>query len=90
MLMIRSFLCLLKGNLNCLPEAWFSLVMLKYMHISIVNGHSVGVKVFLSSRFTSDFFFVLLKYKLPCQLKSEVWGVLISTSCLKSFHIQMT
>lgn len=58
MLMIRSFLCLLKGNLNCLREAWLSLVMLKCMHISIVNGRSVGVKVFLSSRFSSDFFCV--------------------------------
>lgn len=35
------------------------------------------------------FFFPLLKYKLPCLFKAEVWGVLISTSSLKPFHIQM-
>lgn len=89
MLMICSFFCLLKSNLNCLPEACFALVMLKCVHVSIVNGYSVGVKVFLSSRLNSDFFFFKLKYKLPCLFKSEVWGVLISTSSLKSFHIQM-
>ena len=66
MLMIRSFLCLLKGNLNCLPEAWLSLVMLKYMHISIVNGHSVGVKVFLSSRF---FFFCLIEIQIAMSVE---------------------
>ena len=57
MLMICSFLCLLKGNLNCLPEAWFALVMLKCVHVSTVNGCRVGVKVFLSSRVNGDFFF---------------------------------
>lgn len=64
MLMICSFFCLLKGNLNCLPEAWLALVMLKCMHISTVNGHSVGVKVFLSSRFSSDFFFCLIEIQI--------------------------
>lgn len=53
-----------------------------------VNGSRVGVKVFLSSTLNSDLFF-LLKYKLPCLFKSEVWAVLISTSGLKPFHIQM-
>lgn len=37
----------------------------------------------------TDFFFPLLKYKLPCLFKAEVWGVLISTSSLKPFHVPM-
>lgn len=78
MLMICSFFCLLKGNLNCLPEAWFALGMLKRVRGRAVNGYSVGVKVFLSSRLNSEGFFSLLKYKLPCLFKSEVRGVLIS------------
>lgn len=57
MLMICSFFCILKGNLSCLPEAWLALVMLKCVHGSTVNGCSVGVKVFLSSRLKSDIFF---------------------------------
>lgn len=89
MLMICSFFCLLKGNLNCLPDAGFALVMLKRVPVSAVNGYSGGVEVFLSSRLSSDFFFPLLKYKLPRLFKAEVWGVLISTSSLKPFHIQM-
>lgn len=85
--MIRSFLCLLKGNLNCLLEAWLSLVMLKCMHISIVNGRSVGVKVFLSSRFSSDFFCVCywntnchVSWNLKCGvflLAPLVWSLFI-------------
>lgn len=84
--MICFFFCLLKGNLNCLPDAGFALVMLKCVHVSAVNGYSGGVQVFLSSRLI---FFPLLKYKLPCLFKAEVWGVLISTSSLKPFHVQM-
>lgn len=55
MLMICSFFCLLKGNLNCLPDAGLALVMLKRVRVSAVNGYSGGVEVFLSSRL--NFFF---------------------------------
>lgn len=61
MLMISSFFCLLKGNLNCLPDAGFALVMLTRVHVSTVNGYSGGVEVFLSSRLN---FFPLIEIQI--------------------------
>lgn len=85
MLMICSFFYLLKGNLNCLPEAWFALLMLKRVRGRAVNGYSVGVKVFLSSRLNSEGVFSYWNTNCHVCLKLKC-GVL---SLAYSFHIQM-